>query len=241
MRESGRLAAISRLAGGVAHEVRNPLSSIKGLALLLKNKFAEGSRERDTADLLIQETERMNRTITEMLSFTRPAALRLGPVDMAALLRRCLELVKAEAADGGVVTKLAVPDDLPTVQADADRLQQVLMNVLLNGLQAMDQGGRLSVTAAPAESSQAVEIRIADTGKGIPPELLSQVFFPYFTTRQGGSGIGLAISQKIVTDHQGTIEVESEVGQGTTVIIRLPLRQPETAARPENVAVGDPV
>ena len=241
MRESERLAAIGRMAGGVAHEVRNPLSSIKGLALLLKNKFAEGSRERDTADLLIQETERMNRTITEMLSFTRPATLRLSPVDMAALLRRCLELVKAEAADGGVVADLAVPANLPAIQADADRLQQVLMNVLLNGLQAMDQGGRLTVTAAPADSGQSVEIRIADTGKGIPPELLSQVFFPYFTTRQGGSGIGLAISQKIVTDHQGTIEVESEPGQGTTVVIRLPVRQSETAARPENGAAGDPV
>ncbi|MDX9835484.1 MAG: ATP-binding protein, partial [Desulfobulbus sp.] len=224
MRESERLAAVGRMAGGVAHEVRNPLSSIKGLALLLKHKFPEHSRERDTADLLIQETERMNRTITEMLSFTRPAPLRLEPVDLRALLQRCLELVRTEAADSGVVTNLEVANDLPTMEGEADRLQQVLMNVLLNGLQAMEEGGWLSVTAAVDDDG--VELRIADTGRGIAPELHAQVFFPYFTTKPSGSGIGLAISQKIVADHHGTIEIESEPGQGTTAVIRLPLRQP---------------
>ena len=224
MRESERLAAVGRMAGGVAHEVRNPLSSIKGLALLLKHKFPEHSRERDTADLLIQETERMNRTITEMLSFTRPAPLRLEPVDLGALLQRSLELVRTEAADSGVVTGLQVAPGLPAVEGDADRLQQVLMNVLLNGLQAMEEGGRLQVTAAA--DADGVEVRITDTGRGIAPELQAQVFFPYFTTKPGGSGIGLAISQKIIADHHGSIEIESESGQGATVVIRLPLRQP---------------
>ncbi len=238
MRESERLAAIGRMAGGVAHEVRNPLSSIKGLALLLRNKFADGSRERDTADLLIQETERMNRTITEMLGFTRPPALRLDSVDMVALLRRCLELVKSEAEEGGVTTSLEAPPELPHIQADADRLQQVLMNVFLNGLQAMEQGGRLAVRADLADSGRALAIRVTDTGKGIPPEMLSQVFFPYFTTKQGGSGIGLAISQKIVADHHGMIEVESEPGQGTTVVIHLPFRQPEQASETTSASTG---
>ena len=224
MRESERLAAVGRMAGGVAHEVRNPLSSIKGLALLLKHKFPEHSRERDTADLLIQETERMNRTITEMLSFTRPAPLRLAPVDLGALLQRSLELVRTEAADSGVVTGLQVAPGLPAVEGDADRLQQVLMNVLLTGLQAMEEGGRLQVTAAA--DADGVEVRITDTGRGIAPELQAQVFFPYFTTKPGGSGIGLAISQKIIADHHGSIEIESESGQGATVVIRLPLRQP---------------
>ena len=228
MRESERLAAVGRMAGGVAHEVRNPLSSIKGLALLLKHKFPEHSRERDTADLLIQETERMNRTITEMLSFTRPAPLRLELVDLGALLQRTLELVRTEAADSGVVTRVQLAPDLPAVEGDADRLQQVLMNVLLNGLQAMEEGGRLEV-AAEADAD-GVEVRVTDTGRGIAPELQAQVFFPYFTTKPGGSGLGLAISQKIVADHHGTIEIESESGQGTTVVIRLPRRQPANGA-----------
>ena len=226
MRESERLAAVGRMAGGVAHEVRNPLSSIKGLALLLKNKFAGGSKEQDTADLLIQETERMNRTITEMLSFTRPAALHLERVDLAGLIRRSLELIKAEAAENGVETVLNEQAELLRVRGDADRLQQVVMNVLLNGLQAMEEGGILSVSLANNVDGQAVEVRVRDTGPGIPPDLLAQVFFPYFTTKQKGTGIGLAISQKIVAEHGGTIELESESGSGTTVIMQFPAYRP---------------
>jgi len=227
MRENERLAAIGKMAGGVAHEVRNPLSSIKGLALLLKNKFAAGSKEQDTADLLVQETERMNRTITEMLSFTRPAALHLGRVDLAQLIRRNLELIKAEAAENGVTTFLDEQAELLPVLGDADRLQQVIMNVLLNSLQAMEQGGALSVTLANGVDGQSVEARIRDTGAGIAPDLMAQVFFPYFTTKRKGTGIGLAISQKIIAEHGGAIELESEPGMGTTVTIQLPAYRPE--------------
>lgn len=223
MRENERLAAVGRMAGGVAHEVRNPLSSIKGLALLLKNKFPAGSREQDTADLLIQETERMNRTITEMLSFTRPSALRLGRVDLARLLTRSLELIRAEAAENGIATVLDAPPDLPPVLGDVDRLQQVVMNVLLNAIQAMAQGGRLTVGLGVRADGRTVELRISDTGQGIAADLLPQVFYPYFTTKQGGTGIGLAISQKIIADHGGSIEMESELGQGATVIVQLPV------------------
>jgi two-component system, NtrC family, sensor histidine kinase HydH len=227
MRENERLAAVGRMAGGVAHEVRNPLSSIKGLALLLKNRFPSGSKEQDTADLLIQETERMNRTITEMLSFTRPTALHLEQVDLAALLQRSLQLIKAEAADSNITTVLDVEDEIVPFYGDVDRLQQVIMNVLLNAMQAMEEGGTLTVTLARLEQGEGVELRITDTGSGIAPELVSQVFYPYFTTKQSGTGIGLAISQKIILDHGGSIDMESEPGKGTTVIIRLPAHGPD--------------
>jgi two-component system sensor histidine kinase HydH len=223
MRENERLAAIGRMAGGVAHEVRNPLSSIKGLALLLKNKFPAGSKEQDTAELLIQETERMNRTITEMLSFTRPTALHLAPVDLSVLLQRSLELIKAEVIEACIDTRLEVQEGLLPVLGDVDRLQQVMMNVLLNAMQAMEKGGSLTVTLTNKEDLNDVELRIHDSGEGIAPDLLSQAFYPYFTTKQGGTGIGLAISQKIVVDHGGSIDLESEPGKGTTVIILLPV------------------
>ncbi len=229
MRENERLAAVGRMAGGVAHEVRNPLSSIKGLALLLKNKFAAGSKEQDTADLLIQETERMNRTITEMLSFTRPTSLKLGPVDLAALLERSLQLIKAEAAENGIETSLAVGRPLLPVLGDTDRLQQVMMNILLNAMQAMEEGGRLMITLGNKENNRDIELRISDTGHGIAPDLLPQVFYPYFTTKQSGTGIGLAISQKIIADHGGSIELESEPGKGTTVSILLPVFETATS------------
>jgi two-component system, NtrC family, sensor histidine kinase HydH len=226
MRENERLAAVGRMAGGVAHEVRNPLSSIKGLALLLKNKFPVGSKEQDTAELLIQETERMNRTITEMLSFTRPSALNLGRVDLVKLLGRSLELTKAEAVENRIATVLEAQKDLLPVLGDVDRLQQVMMNILLNAMQAMERGGKLLVALANKSDHQGVEVRISDTGDGIAAELLPQVFYPYFTTKPGGTGIGLAISQKIIADHGGSIEVESEIGKGTTVILQLPVYQP---------------
>lgn len=228
MRENERLAAVGRMAGGVAHEVRNPLSSIKGLALLLKNKFPAGSKEQETADLLIQETERMNRTITEMLSFTRPTTLHLVQVDLAALLQRSLQLIKAEAVENRIAATFQVQPDLLPVLGDVDRLQQVMMNVLLNAMQAMENGGKLTVTLGNKDN-QNVELRISDTGEGIAADLLSQVFFPYFTTKQGGTGIGLAISQKIIADHGGSIELESEPGKGTTVIILLPAYHPVQA------------
>ena len=230
MRENERLAAIGRMAGGVAHEVRNPLSSIKGLALLLKNKFMAGSKEQDTADLLIQETERMNRTITEMLSFTRPTDLRLDRIDLAALLQRSLQLIKTEADDNRIATTLEVAGAMLPVSGDVDRLQQVMMNVLLNAMQAMEQGGRLTVALANKEDGQSVILRINDTGAGIAAELLPQVFYPYFTTKQGGTGIGLSISQKIIVDHGGSIELESEPGTGTTVTILLPVCRLEQKA-----------
>ena len=226
MRENERLAAVGRMAGGVAHEVRNPLSSIKGLALLLKNKFPAGSKEQDTAELLIQETERMNRTITEMLSFTRPATLHLGRVDLVELLGRGLELIKAEAAENRIDTVLEAQKDLLPVLGDVDRLMQVMMNILLNAMQAMEQGGKLLVTLGNRADHQGVEVRISDTGDGIAAELLPQVFYPYFTTKPGGTGIGLAISQKIIADHGGSIELESEIGKGTTVILQLPVYHP---------------
>ncbi|MBM9537144.1 two-component system sensor histidine kinase NtrB [Desulfobulbus alkaliphilus] len=230
MRENERLAAVGRMAGGVAHEVRNPLSSIKGLALLLKNRFPSGSKEQDTADLLIQETERMNRTITEMLSFTRPTALHLEQVDLPVLLQRSLQLIKAEAADSRITTVMEVEDGIVPIRGDVDRLQQVMMNVLLNAMQAMEEGGTLTVALANLEQGEGVELRITDTGSGIAPELLSQVFYPYFTTKPSGTGIGLAISQKIILDHGGSIDMESEPGKGTTVIIRLPTHGPGQGA-----------
>lgn len=226
MRENERLAAIGRMAGGVAHEVRNPLSSIKGLAFFLKNKFPDGSREQESAALLVQETGRLNRTITEMLDLTRPSSLQLEAVDMAELLKQSLALMQAELAEHKIKAGLNCAGNLPLVQGDGDRLRQVVMNVLLNARQAMEDGGKLSVRAEAADDGRWLDIQFADTGRGIPAELLPQVFYPYFTTRENGTGIGLAISHKIIMEHKGSIDIQSEPGKGTVVHIRLPVQNP---------------
>jgi two-component system sensor histidine kinase HydH len=223
MRENERLAAVGRMAAGVAHEVRNPLSSIKGLALLLKNKFSASSREFETTGLLIGEVERMNRTISELLSFARPASLDLGPVDLKELLRDTLHLVAADTAGERISISLDCARNLPEIHGDRDRLSQVFINILLNGVQAMEDGGALAIRVRADRKNQVVVIAFQDTGTGITSEQMAQVFFPYFTTKPGGTGIGLAISQKIVVDHGGSIRIDSEPGRGTTVFVELPL------------------
>ncbi len=223
MRENERLAAVGRMAAGVAHEVRNPLSSIKGLALLLKGKFAENSSDSEAASLLIEQVERMNRTVSELLSFARPAPLNLQKVSPKELLDDTLRLIETDASNSGINTRLEVTPDLSDIAADRDRLNQVFINLLLNGVQAMEQGGELTVTAENSEEGKTVLIKVHDNGCGIPPENIPQLFYPYFTTKTGGTGIGLAISQKIVSDHKGTIMVDSTEGKGTTVTVELPV------------------
>jgi two-component system sensor histidine kinase HydH len=222
MRENERLAAVGRMAAGVAHEVRNPLSSIKGLALLLQGKFIQKSHEHETASLLIQEVERMNRTISELLSFTRPAPLELAKVDVGELLDRQIRLLGADGASDNIVFHLAFGSGLQPIAADRDRMNQVLLNVLLNGIQAMETGGDLTIQAWNNTEKHTVVLTVTDTGFGMDKETLSQVFFPYFTTKGNGTGIGMALSQKIVVDHGGTIHLSSTKGQGTVVTIELP-------------------
>jgi two-component system sensor histidine kinase HydH len=224
MRETERLAAVGRMAAGVAHEVRNPLSSVKGLALLLQGKFPPKSNEHETATLLIQEVERMNRTISELLSFARPAALDLTNVDVGEFLERQVRLMEADAASEGITFTLDLAEDLPLITADQDRLNQVFINILLNAVQAMTAGGEIIVSACANMNSKTIIISFADTGSGMEKETLKQVFFPYFTTRKNGTGIGMALSQKVIADHGGTIHVQSVPGRGTTVTIELPMK-----------------
>lgn len=223
MRENERLAAVVRMAAGGAHEVRNPLSSIKGLALLLKDTFSSKSAEFETTGLLIQEVERMNRTISELLSFARPASLDIKEVDLKELLSEILHLFSVDATSEQITIQLHCEDSLPPVPADRDRLNQVCINILLNSIQSIRGGGQITILVQPSSDGTAVELQCRDTGVGIESDQLSQVFFPYYTTKTGGTGIGLAISQKIIVDHGGTIRIESSAGRGTTVFITLPL------------------
>lgn len=223
MREQERLAAVGRMAAGVAHEVRNPLSSVKGLALLLQGKFSEKSAEREAATMLIREVERMNRTISELLSFSRPAPLETTKVDLAKLIERQVRLLKADTASDAVRFHLEIDTDLLPVAADADRLNQVIFNIILNGVQAMGYGGEMIITACNDYDSNMVVVTVTDTGVGMDEETMAQIFFPYFTTKKDGTGIGLAISQKIIAEHEGTIQVKSTLGYGTVITVALPV------------------
>lgn len=225
LRRQDRFAALGKMAAGVAHEVRNPLSSIKGFATMLGSKFLKNSDEHQTAALLVNEVERLNRSITELLNYTKPFQLHLVDIDVAEILEISLRLIEAELQENKISVKLDLADDLPMVKVDPDKINQLLLNVFLNAIQAMENGGNLAINITPAKDGRMVQITIQDNGIGIAPEDLEHILDPYFTTKKQGTGLGLAIAQKIIEEHGGAIRFSSEIHHGTMVTILLPATQ----------------
>jgi len=222
---SRHLNAIASLAAGVAHEIRNPLSSIKGFAVYFKKKLAGNSEDEETADIMIAETERLNRVISQLIEFARPLVLKREPADLEDLVRQTVRLVKAEAEQNAVAVEIRAGKGLPRADVDPDKVRQVLLNIFLNALAAMPGGGRLSILLNRRE--EFVEIEVSDTGEGIRQENLPRIYDPYFTSKPAGTGLGLAVAQKIMDAHGGAIEVESSEGTGTRVSLRFPLMEKE--------------
>ena len=214
-----RLAAMGTLAAGVAHEIRNPLSSIKGFATYFRTKFEPGSKDHELAEVMIGEADRLNRVVSELLDLTRPSDLRLADTVPADLLTHALRLVEDDCRSRGIAVQTRFGDVGP-VALDADRMLQAVLNLLLNAIQAMPDGGTLSVSAHAVRDR--LELRVADTGPGIPREDLDRVFDPYFTTRNQGTGLGLATVRTVVEAHGGRVRIASEPGRGTEVTLDLP-------------------
>ena len=231
VRRQDRLIALGKMAAGVAHEVRNPLSSIKGFATLLGSRFTEESEEREAARLLVGEVERLNRSITELLTYARPLPLDITELAAKPLVEASLKLIESDAKALGVSLCLEVVPEQRSVWADRDRLNQVLLNLYLNSLQAMENGGELRVTVQEGSRPGISEIVIHDTGPGIPVDLLDRVMDPYFTTKPEGTGLGLAMVHKIIEEHGGTIHIASHEGEGATVTVALPERTPAEGPR----------
>jgi two-component system sensor histidine kinase HydH len=220
LRRSERLAALGRLAAGVAHEIRNPLSSIKGFATILAGKADKDPQAQKIAQVMQQEVDRLNRVITELLDFARPIEIRKQHVDCSELLRHTIRLIEKDASSQGVSIEAHVEPDGLQADLDPDRFAQVLLNLYLNALQAMETGGSLRIKVQP-EKEQIVWT-VADSGVGIPPENIPHIFDPYFTTKPHGVGLGLAIVHKLIEAHDGDIEAASSPGQGTTFMVRIP-------------------
>jgi two-component system sensor histidine kinase HydH len=222
-----RLVALGKMAAGVAHEVRNPLSSIKGFATLLGSKFKDGSQEHEAADLLVHEAERLNRSITELLNYARPTTLKKEKINLGDLVSSSLKLVSSDAQALGVKTSLEIGSEVPEIKADRDRINQVLLNLYLNGLQAMEESSRekeLKVSVQSDDTEGVIRIEVQDNGQGIPQESIDKVLDPYFTTKPEGTGLGLALAYKIIDEHNGTIRFKSTEGQGTVVSVTIPVK-----------------
>lgn len=216
-----KLATIGNLAAGIAHEIRNPLSSIKGYATYFGSLFEDSSENKQAANLMAEEVDRINRVISELLEFARPSDLKFKKIKVRKLIDHSIRIVTHEAETAGIQIKKVITPDLPDLKADPDRLTQVLLNLYLNAIQAMAKGGSLIVQVKKKGSS--IIIHVSDTGAGIPLENLNHIFDPYFTTKNKGTGLGLAIAHKIVENHNGFLQAESTENSGTTISIVLPI------------------
>lgn len=222
LQRSERLAVIGKMAAGVAHELRNPLSSIKGLTLILKSKLTSSNDGIEAADTLVREVDRLNRSIGELLDYAKPGSLHLEPCQLVTILDKTLSLVEPELAIYGVKLEKNVESGLPDVRIDKDKLSQVLLNILLNALQAMeDAKGPRILTIKLYKETDFLLLSIADTGCGIAQEHLKKIFDPYFTTKNNGTGLGLALSLKIVEEHGGKLLVTSVPGEKTEFQLKL--------------------
>ena len=221
MQRKEKLAAIGELAAGVAHEIRNPLSSVKGMATYFKNRFENDTEAAEAAKVMVEETDRLNRVINELLEFARPSQIHVRPADINEVLEHSVRLTGRDAESRGIGITVRKGKDLPEVLIDADRFLQCLLNLYANAIQAMESGGEILVESKRLEDG-GIRVRIADTGSGIRQDDLVRIFDPYFTTKPSGTGLGLAIVHKIVEDHGGRITVHSTPDKGTEFLIDLP-------------------
>ncbi len=235
VRRQEKLAALGGLAAGVAHEIRNPLSSIKGLATYFADQFPEGSDAREATGVMIHEVDRLNRAISELLDFARPTDLKRALTDIGPLITHSIQLIQQDAVAKQIRINTHIDPALCQALIDPDRLTQCLLNIYLNAIQAMPEGGELTVRCN-ITADHRLCMAVSDTGHGIPSDQLGNVFDPYFTTKNKGTGLGLAIVHKIVESHQGAIDVESTPGRGTTIKIVLPCRPDENTTHDSGIA-----
>ena len=220
---SQRLASVGRLAAGVAHEIRNPLSSIKGFATYFKEKYPDRPQDQQTANIMIQEVDRLNRVVGQLLELARPIAVKKQRISLQALLKDALKLIEDRAAAKGISVQTQNNADMDSAWGDPDRINQILLNLYLNAVDSMESGGELKVVLSSDAKDSKIDIKVSDSGCGIRPEHLSKIFDPYFTTKSTGTGLGLAIAHNIVEALGGKITVESQMGIGTTFTVTLPI------------------
>ena len=228
IQRSDRLSAIGTMAAGLAHEIRNPLVSIRTFTQLLPERIEDEEFRTKFLDLALSEVDRICALINELLAFARPAPAQLGRVDLNDCLDRICLLLESQARNRGVDLQKNLKPGLRPFTADEDQVKQVVMNVVLNAIQACAEGGAVEVASYEhlADGRPHLCIEISDNGRGIDAELVQHVFDPFFTTRRDGTGLGLSIAHQIVTRHGGFIDVRSEIGKGTAFFINLPVEPP---------------
>ncbi|MBN1254540.1 MAG: PAS domain S-box protein [Deltaproteobacteria bacterium] len=222
MRRSEKLATIGQLAAGIAHEIRNPLASISGAIQLLKEEQEGGESDQRLMEIILAESGRLNRLITDFLLYAQPPKLNKKKVDVGALVENTLEVFTRSPQWTKGMKLAKIVDANATIAADPQQLEQVLWNLFINAVDAMEGKGMLEIKVNRDGTGKTVTLLVADTGKGISPKHIDRIFDPFFTTKEGGSGLGLSIVHKIVENHEGDISVESRSDRGTTFTLTFP-------------------
>jgi len=228
-----RLAAIGELSARLAHEVRNPLGAISGAAQVLA---AEAGEEADVAgtdrrllEIVVRESSRLSRLVEDFLSFARPRTGRVSPVDLRRIAEEVVETVRMASRSGGDAVDLVVEGEAIEAVLDGDAFRQCLLNLVQNGVDSLHGAGRVAVAVSPTADGNAAVVEVSDTGCGISEAAIEQVFFPFVTHREGGTGLGLSVVKGLVEAHGGGVEVTSRVGEGSHFVLTWPIHEPALA------------
>jgi signal transduction histidine kinase len=231
MVQAEHLATMGELAAGVAHEIRNPLAGIAGAIEIISKDFPKDHPDREILEDLRQEVRRIEKVLNDLLTYARPKAPQFGMADLKDTVAHTLQFARQQIGSKNVEFSIQIPSPLPRFRMDPEQLHQVLLNLVLNGIQALDQEGKISIQAGVLAGSGApnrpnyIEISVSDTGGGISRDYLEKIFRPFYTTKRGGTGLGLSLCRRIISQHGGTLSAESEVNKGSRFIIRLPMRE----------------
>jgi signal transduction histidine kinase len=221
--QADKLATVGALAAGLAHEIKNPIAAIKGFSQVIGKAVEENDAEaiKDFKDVVPRQLDRINEIVEKLLTLSRPPKLEKKKIDINVLLNEIVRLVEKQALKQRVEIVKSF-EDLPQTLADPEQLTQAFLNLILNAIQSMPDGGQIEIRTKFMGTDRIV-VEIIDNGMGIPKEKRSKIFDPFYTTKAGGSGLGLSVTQKIIIDHHGKIEVDSEVGKGTAFTVVLPI------------------
>lgn len=219
--QSEKLAAIGKLSAGIAHEIRNPLTSMKMIIQLLRKKFQQDESAKESLQIILNEIDRLELIISGFLDFARPLELSLKPTNIANVIAEVTSLMQANLKHRKIKLIEKIDENIPEIMLDNNRMKQVLMNIILNSMQAMPEGGTITIQCHYNQYEQRIYIEISDTGIGMSQNVLDHAFEPFFSAKSNGTGMGLANVKKIIDLHNGDIKIESAEGKGTRVIISL--------------------
>ncbi len=223
IKRAERLASLGKLAAGVAHEIRNPLGSIKGFLQYFQRKLDLRGQDKTYLTVMVNEIDRLNSVISNLLDFARPKEAVFELCNIEDLIRHVLTLIEGDLQTKQLEVSLDIKEAFPQIRVDCDQITQVLLNILLNAIQMTEAGGQIHINVDIQRETRQLELTITDNGKGIASDNLPKIFDPFFSTKKQGSGLGLAIAYAIVKNHHGDIRVESEEGKGSSFRIRLPV------------------